>query len=106
MATSNSGAKAPLSTSALGALVFGFFFAPLAIYFGLRTYEETKPGDANRIWASAGIVLAALQVFTVIAFVVANIVMLKAGMMNWAPGPYPYGPYANDMMEMPHRMMG
>lgn len=103
MATSSSRSKAPLSTSAMGALVFGFFFAPLALYFGLRTFEETKPGDANRIWASAGIVLAALQVFTLIAIVVSSAVMMKYGVTYWAPGQYPM-PYYDEPM-MPHRMM-
>lgn len=84
--------KQPLSTSALGALVFGFLFAPLALYFGIRTYDETKAGDSNRAWAAAGIVLAALQVFIFIAFIISMSVQYKYGIqpMPYAPGPMPY----------------
>lgn len=76
----------------MGALVFGFLFAPLALYFGIRTYEETKAGDVNRAWAAAGIVLAAIQVFVVIAFIVSMAVQAKYGPMIYdvAPGPMPY----------------
>jgi p-aminobenzoyl-glutamate transporter AbgT len=90
--TNKRASKQPLSTSALGALIFGFLFAPLALYFGIRTYEETKAGDTNRAWAAAGIVLAALQVFIVIAFVVATMVQYKYGYnpIYHAPGPMPY----------------
>lgn len=100
MATNASRPKAPLSTSAMAALIFGFIFAPLAVYFGLRTYEETKPGDVNRAWASAGLVLAAIQVFVVIAYVVASLVVWKSGHgmpeIYYAPGPFMDAPFADN----------